>query len=843
MRTLLFITFLCLVGRAHTAELQESYSFARDIRPILASKCMTCHGPDSEHRKGKYRVDDQNSFFKGGSSGNKAIVPGDSESSELIRRIFHQDPDEQMPPPDSKFELTETEKNILKYWVNQGAAWEGHWAFIQPQKSPIPQSFKNLTVIPRNPIDNFTFAKLESNNWHPQAEAEKSDLIRRVTFDILGLPPTWNEVKEFMEDDSDEAYEKVVDRLLRTEHFGEHMTRFWLDAARYGDTHGLHLDNYREMWPYRDWLINSFNSNLPYSDFITYQLAGDLLPSPSLEQKIATGFNRCHVTTGEGGSITEEVRMRNIVERVVATGTVFLGLTLDCTRCHDHKFDPLTMKDFYSFSAFFNNIDGHPMDGNKKDHAPFIKVPTDPQSERLIQLKQSHQKHKSDLDALEKLFTEAKSKWMIEESNDIQKTPENIQTIFNKNLKDRSKEEVKALDEYFLNTVFAQGEELKSRRQKESAARKAMNDYDRSIPITLVWKEKKDEVPAYILKRGEYSDRGEQVFRDVPGILPGLGSLPKNRLGLAQWMTRPDNPLVARVAVNRLWQQFFGTGLVKTSEDFGIQGEFPSHPLLLDWLSVDFQENDWNFKRLIKMIVMSHTYRQSSKVRQTHHSLDPNNRLFHRGPRYRLDAEMIRDQALFTANMMNLKIGGPPVKPPQPLGLWKAVGYSGSNTVNFKADEDPEKTHRRSIYTFYKRTSPPPQLTTFDAPSREACVMRRERTNTPMQALLLMNDPQFVEPAVGLAFEAVKLDRNDEETCDWIFKQCFLREPTNQEHLVLISAFNKHFKIFASRPESAHEFMQVGIFKSLKPENPERLASYAMLANLLFNTDEYLNKN
>lgn len=839
---------------------QGMVSYTRDIVPILSNHCYACHGPDGAQRKGEFRLDLKSSAFAGGESGLPAIVPENPDSSQLLIRIFSSDPDELMPPADHERPLSATQKNLLRQWIANGAPWEDHWAFAQPQAPNIPDIPDNpnfASFHPVNPIDYFAASRMAEEGLSPSRESEGISLIRRVTLDLTGLPPTPEAVEAFVNDPSPDAYEKAVDRLMRSAHYGEHMARFWLDAVRYGDTHGLHLDNYREMWPYRDWVIDAFNNNTPYDRFTIDQLAGDLLENPTTDQLVATGFNRCHVTTGEGGSITEEVFIRNVVERVVGAGTVFMGLTMDCTRCHDHKFDPLTMDDFYSMSAFFNSLDGNPLDGNRKDHAPFIKVPNPSQSERMASLQSRLSKAKVQFNAPWQELDDSQLAWESAQLNNSPDTsnssqwkkpdvPKNINDILAVKPGERKENQKQQLRDFFRRSITTNPDML-ARVQLLDNLTKQVNDLNAQIPITLVWKEKANPVPAHILKRGEYNQKGRVVKRNTPSFLPPMDpEYPKDRLGLALWLTDGNNPLTARVAVNRIWQQFFGTGIVKTSEDFGRQASPPTHPKLLDWLAEDFIESGWNVKNLVKTIVMSATYRQSSEFDPAQHAMDPHNRFLHRGARYRLDAEMIRDQSLMASGMLSLRVGGPPVKPPQPDGLWFAVGFSRSDTVRFVADTDPEKTHRRSLYTFLKRTSPPPQLTTFDGPSREACVMRRERTNTPMQALLLMNDPQFVETHIGLAKHALSHFNIQSDLSDpfkWMFRQALLRNPSPIEMDILNSAYAEQLEYFSQNPESASKFLSTGIFSSDSFTDPVSAAALGMVAGLILNTDEILNKN
>ncbi len=928
-------------GKAGEAK-PRPVNFARDVRPILSDHCFACHGPDDKTRKAGLRLDTKEGAFAKLKNGGLTIAPGKPEESDLIFRIESDDPELRMPPKKHGKPLSAEQVATLKRWIEEGGSWSTHWAFSAPQKPGIPP-LKNEAWA-ANEIDRFILARLEAEGLSPSAAASKTALIRRVTLDLTGLPPTLAEVDAFLADTSQKAYEKVVDRLLLSPRYGEHMARFWLDAARYGDTHGLHLDNYREAWPYRDWVINAFNASKPFDQFIVEQLAGDLLPNPTLDQIIATGYNRCHVSTSEGGSIEEEVYVRNVVDQVDTNGTVFLGLTTGCARCHDHKYDPIRAKDYYQLFAFFNNIDGPALDGNSAKWAPIAAVPTAQQAaaikaadNEIAELKKSiaselakgNAAYDSKLEAAEsedpsrsdyvwvddalpagaspqgdgpwnfvgkpdhpvfsgnvalrntgpgltqRFFDNAARKLKISAGDTLfayvyidpanpphelmlqwhtkggwthraywgenaidwgadgtpertkmgplpaaktwvrlevpadrlklapgtlidgwaftqfggtvywdkaglatetpqdgqtfaslpawvraQRTirgeglPANIKTLVMLARAKRSEAQTKELRSYFLEHAYARSSAaLEPLRAKLVQAEQARKQLDAQIPTTLVYREKAGEPkPAFLLKRGEYDQRGEKVGRAVPAFLPPLPpGAPMNRLGLARWLVAPNHPLTARVAANRLWLQVFGTGIVKTAEDFGAQGEPPSHPELLDWLAVQFREDGWDVKKFMKRMVMSATYRQTSRVTPEALARDPANRLLARGPRFRLDAETLRDQALFVGNLLVETVGGPSVKPPQPFGLWEAVAYTDSNTAHFTADTGIEKIHRRSFYTFWKRTSPPPQMTTFDAPSREACQVRRERTNTPLQALLMMNEPQFIEAARALA--------------------------------------------------------------------------------------------
>jgi mono/diheme cytochrome c family protein len=1034
--------------------------FNRQIRPILSENCFACHGPDEKARKANLRLDVKESAFGPLRSGLHAIVPGKADESELVARITADDANTRMPPPKSGKKLKPEQIALLKQWIDQGAPFATHWAYVPPKRPAIPP-VRNRAW-PRNAIDEFILARLERAGLQPSPEADKVTLIRRVTLDLTGLPPTLAEIDAFLADGSPEAYERLVDRLLQSPRYGEHMARFWLDAARYGDTHGLHLDNYREIWPYREWVIRAFNRNLPFDQFIIEQLAGDLLPNATLEQIVATGFNRCHVSTSEGGSIEEEVYVRNVVDQVDTNGTVFLGLAVGCARCHDHKYDPITQKDYYQLFAFFNSIDGKPLDGNAAAPPPVVRVPSEEQKQKLAalqvkvaELEQRRQARAGEIDPaftvwlaeVEKKRQEAppgsaaslpmqgliayyplderggdrvtnaagdrfhgiikgradwtggkvggalqldgkthvdlgdagnferthafsygawvkttsgsgtplarmddanghrgydlyiandqlsvhilnnwpsnalkvtlknkvpRNQWVhlfvtydgsskasglkvyvngkpapFDVNNDTlsatiktkatlkigSRTPGNPLTgqvdevrIYDRKLSDaevaalaggnplqaiapilalpaekRTPPQIDTLRQFYLDNHDPEAVKL---AREIAVLRAEAKKVEEAAPTTLVFKEAKQPKPAYILKRGEYDQKGEPVGRNTPAFLPPLPEgLPRDRLGLARWLVDPGQPLTARVAVNRFWQQLFGTGLVKTAEDFGSQGEPPSHPELLDWLAVQFMDDGWDVKRFMKRLVMSATYRQSSKATPDRLAKDPANRLLARGPRYRLDAEMLRDQALFVSGLLVERLGGPSVKPPQPAGLWEAVGYTSSNTAKFVPDRGAEKVHRRSLYTFWKRTAPPPQMSAFDAPSRESCLIRRERTNTPLQALLLLNEPQYVECARALAERAMKEGGDTvEQRLTQLFRLAAARQPDAAELAELAAAYRDHLAKYTKDVEAAKKLIAIGESKPDAALDPSELAAWTMVANLVLNLDEVINK-
>lgn len=1031
--------WVTLIATSLAVEAQplETVDYNRDVRPILADNCFACHGPDAAERKAGLRLDTAEGLAAVLEGDIKLIEPGHPDDSELIFRVEIDDPSVRMPPPEAaKSPLTADQVSILRQWVEQGGAWSNHWAFVAPiQPDPPVVREENWS---RSPIDRFILARLEAKGLSPAPEADKVTLIRRLSLDLTGLPPTPREVDAYLADDSPEAYERLVDRLLDSPRFGEHMARYWLDLARYGDTHGLHLDNYREIWPYRDWVIQAFIRNLPFDQFLTEQLAGDMLPEATLSQKIASGFNRAHVSTSEGGSIVEEVDVRNVTDRVDTTGTVFLGLSTGCARCHDHKYDPISQKEYYSLYAIFNSLDDNPMDGNAKAWAPIAQVPTPEQESQMATIQQrlsgvretiaaelaraveaydtqrdadqgeyvrredypwiedalppgakasgegdwrfvsapdhpvfaGERAHRRTSDGQgQHHFTEAAEKLRVGEGDslfahvwlDPTNPPKEImlqwrvgdwkhRAYWGENLiefgQDATTERVRigdlprtgewvrlevpadrvglsvgtlidgwAFTQYdgtvywdqagittwtpqegqaafaslsayvrHLRAAEAAGVDLgvpkdlieivkldrdaRDATQKDRLLRRFIEHadaetrpvfdplhrqlaevegerkaLDEKIPTTLVSKERDEPKTAFLLDRGEYDRPKDPVGRGTPGFLPPPPRENPSRLDFARWLVDPEHPLTARVAVNRFWLLLFGTGLVKTAEDFGLQGEPPTHPELLDWLAVTFREDGWDIKGLTKQLVMSATYRQSSRVTPEKLAKDPANRLLSRGPRFRLDAETIRDQALFVSGLLVEHVGGPSVKPPQPSGLWEAVGYTSSNTAKFQADTGRDKVHRRSLYTFWKRTSAPPQMTTFDAPSREACTVRRERTNTPLQALMLMNEPQMVEASRVLAERALHDDGSTTEArIITLFRRATARPPEPDELAELTAAYHDFLAEYRANVEAAKALIAIGETPPDPALDPAELAATTMLANIVLNLDEVITK-
>lgn len=1150
--------------------------FSREIRPILAENCFACHGPDAGARKARLRLDLREDAIKVRRSGSAAIVPGESAGSLLIEMITEPDAEFRMPPPESKKQLTPEEIERLRQWIDQGAEYERHWAFVAPKLPALPEVRWPERV--RNPIDSFILARLDDENFKPSPEASRETLLRRVSFDLTGLPPSIEELDAFLEDDSPDAYEKNVDRLLASPRFGERMAQDWLDAARYADTHGYHYDNERSMWRWREWVIKAFNRNLPYDRFTVEQLAGDLLPEPTIEQRIATGFNRNHGISWEGGIIPEEYRIEYVVDRVNTTATVWMGLTMACARCHDHKYDPITQREFYQFSAFFNSIAEKGSDGLEGNASPMIPTPTEAQARELEQLEKDFEALAATYDAPHEELDRAQARWereirerldrqwsivdpieystsgkavLVEQDdhslfaegphpiNDVYEVMARVdqtrigvvrfeamadarlpgggpgraehsnfvlsefelevapasdpdrftqvkfisaqadysqkgffirkaidgqqdtgwavegqpygedrtavfvpekpfgfeggtilrfrihhesdylnhsigrvrwavssdeglrESLLPSRLSDWQVSEpysaetgalafetafdpesgvhFAAKDEagnpkwhlkpeftdasihslagestatYLARTIESAGPRLmqisigsddgikiwlnaelvfsteaprgaapdqdfiqldlkkgvnvlllkvvnysgeyafyfdvrednsletpmdiitKIDRPPERSGerqRKAIRDHFRAhdsedmrsliaelrtleesrdtaranIPTTMVMEELQTPRDTFRLSRGMYDQPMEKVSAGIPAFLPALGDGEHpNRLSLARWLVDPGHPLTARVAVNRLWQLLFGAGLVRTPEDFGTRGEAPSHPKLLDWLALEFVRLEWDVKAMLKLMVMSSTYRQDSAASGEVWLRDPENRLLSRGPRYRLSAEMIRDSALAVSGLLEERRGGPSVKPYQPPGLWKEIGSDfEAFSANLYKQDHGEALYRRSLYTFWKRTLPPPALQMFDAPLREYCVVRRARTNTPQQALVLMNDPTFVEAARVLA-QRILLEGEEDPSArlNHAFRLVIARHPTSNETRVLLSLYREQCAKFREDPEAARRLLNIGE----SPRDPSleatEHAAWTIVTSTILNLDEAITK-
>ena len=741
---------------AFQKEIPEKVDFNFHVKPILSDRCFTCHGPDENTREANLAFHDQSLAMAalGKEKDHFAIIPGDAVNSTLIKRIYADNPDDIMPPSESNLTLNEYEKEVLKRWIEQGAEWKKHWAFIPPLSSQIPE-VQNSTW-PKNEIDYFILNELERNGLEPEERASKEKLVRRASFDLTGLPPTIDQIDLFLNDYSNDAFQKLIHRLMDTPAFAERMTIDWMDLARYADTNGYQDDFERFNWPWRDWVLHAFQKNMPYDDFVTWQLAGDLLPDASLEQILATGFNRNHKITNEGGVIPEEYRVEYVSDRTNTFATAFLGLTMECAKCHDHKYDPISQKNYYELFSFFNNVPENGFVPNGADPEPVITL---------------------------------------------------------------TKKEVK--------------EKLAFIRALDSTDIKYM-----------VMKEMDEPRQAHILNRGAYDQPTTPVNPNAPeDILPFSSELPQNRLGLAQWLFSEEHPLTARILVNRLWQQFFGTGIVATTEDFGNQGSLPSHPELLDHLAIKVQEDGWDIRKMISYIMSSATYQQSARISSEKYVIDPQNILLARAPRLRLSAEMIRDHALEISELLVDQVGGPSVKPYQPAGLWKETTGGGGGSTALYVEDDGEGLYRRSLYTFWKRTVPPPSMMTFDAASRDLCTVKRQNTSTPLQALVLLNDPQIVEASRMLAFNAINTMKNsEEERLSYMFRRATSRIPNSSEIDELSHFLQSELQRFQENTDAAKEYVQVGNYKVEQVEGVTELAAYASVASLIMNLDETISR-
>lgn len=882
--------FASLAGAVLGATTEKPLSFNQDIRPILSDKCFACHGFDAKERKADRRLDTAEGAYAV-LDGVQAIAPGDPEKSEAWLRIASTDKDEVMPPADFHKPLTAAEKAKIKRWIEEGAAYQKHWAFEAPAKPVVP------APAGLNPIDSFIAARLKREGLALSPEADRETLIRRVSFALTGLPPTVREADDFIGDTGAGAYGRMVDRYLASPRFGEEMARHWLDVARYADTHGLHLDNERQMWAYRDWVVRAFNENLSFDRFTTWQLAGDLLPNATRDQLIATGFNRCNVTTSEGGSIPEEFIYRYAVDRASTTMEAWMGLTGGCAVCHDHKFDPLSTKEFYSFYSFFHSSADPAMDGNALLTKPTLRLSTPEQDRKLAELDAKLVPLRKAIDAkLAKIsytdpatikppppvsetetvwiddgfpagakpqasvntprtnaVTDPSRSYMAWQKSLAGKDTPGVPVDLNKLLKagyrkDRKPADEKRVRDYYFQYVCAETKPLfGSLITERDAVQKERDAFDKDIPNTFIWSDLEQPRESFVMVRGQYDKPGEKVEPGVPAVLPALNKAKPDgratRLDLAKWLISAEHPLTARVTVNRFWQQFFGTGLVKTSFDFGSQGEPPSHPELLDWLAIHFQESKWDVKKFAKLLLTSATFRQSSAVSAEQLKRDPENRLYARGPRFRLDAEQLRDNALYVSGLINLEMGGKGVRTYQPPNIWEPVGFGGSNTRFYTQDKGPA-LYRRSLYSFLKRTAPPPFMANFDAPNREQSCSRRERSNTPLQALQLMNDVQHFEAARAFA-ERILLEGGETpaERITYAYRMALARKPAAEEVTIVQQALDQHLASYRQDAEAAKKVITNGESKpkSLLPEAD--LAAWTLVANLVLNLDETLTRN
>ncbi len=825
------VVWLAALGSSVVSDpgtVKRPVDFNRDIRPIFSDACYTCHGPAKGAQQGGLRLDTEEGAFAD-LGGYRALVPGKLEQSELWKRISHEKPAKRMPPARTGKALTAKQIDLVKQWIEQGAKWARHWSFIPPSRPPL-RMVNNLSWS-RNPIDRFILARLEEKGMQPSPEVSRETLIRRVTFDLTGLPPTIAEIDAYLSDPSPDAYEKVADRLLASPRYGERMVLEWLDAARYSDTNGYQTDGTRPMWPWRDWVIAALNANMPFDQFTMEQIAGDMLPGATVSQKIATGFNRNHMLNGEGGRIAEESRVEYVVDRVETTGTVWLGLTAGCGRCHDHKYDPLSQKEFYGLYAFFNNIaESGSVDRRSSTAAPIIELPTEEQKKKIAEQSGIVAKLETKLKSIMDSVLAGQAEWEKKAVKD--KLPDNVAAALKVPRDKRTPEQAKVVADHFL----AHSADRQAAQKELEKAKNSLESLKNSVLVTMVMEERPQPRDTFLLIRGAYDKYGAKVQSGVPACLPPLPKeTPNNRLGLARWLIDRGNPLTARVTVNRHWQTFFGAGLVKTSEDFGAQGAPPSHPELLDWLAVDFMRH-WDVKALHRLIVTSAAYRQSSRVTPEILGKDVDNRYLGRGPRHRLNAFMLRDQVLALSGLLVQKIGGPPVRPYQPKGIWEEFSFG---TIRYQQDKG-ENLYRRSLYTFWRRSVGPPNL--FDTSARQVCTVRQSRTNTPLHSLILLNDVTFVEAARVWAERLMKLGKTPEERLTLAFRMATGRLPSSQERIILLQGFQRVLNQYRTDKAAALELVSGGEYRRDPGLDVIELAAYTGMANMILNLDEVVSK-
>ena len=819
-------------------------NFNRDIRPILSENCFYCHGQDANKREGKLRLDVRKAAIA-----HDAFVPGDAEKSELIYRVETDDEDDLMPPPDSNRQLSKEQKELLRRWVDEGAKYQDHWAFVAPEK-PEPPCVENETW-PTNPIDHFVLAKLQELGVSPSPEASRETLIKRLSIDLIGLPPTPEEVDTFLKDQSPDAYEKLVDRLLASPHYGERMALPWLDAARYADSNGFQQDGDTWQWLWRDWVVKALNEDMPFDQFTIWQLAGDLLPNATTEQKVATGFNRNHLNNGEGGAIAEEQRFVILFDRMETTATTWLGLTANCAQCHDHKYDPLTMKDYYSMMDAFNHVPESGRPGRQSTRirvaSPFIELPTEENKKRIAAYEAEIKELQKAADKEYNKYYEGWKAGIFSDGNaaDTKDLPGNLKTLLAKAEDKRTDKEKKDLEngirKLFNDKVRTQ---FKSKVPEAGALEKKqreLNNYKGDqIPRAMVMSDDKSR-QTHILTRGEYLKPGAPVTFNTPAFLPPLPKdAPKNRLGLAKWLVSKENPLTSRVHVNRSWQYFFGLGIVKTVEDFGVQSEYPLHKDLLDWLAVEFRENGWSQKKLHKLIVMSTTYRQSSKMTDWHRGNDRENRYFARATRFRMPAMLLRDWALAGSGILNREVGGKPVYPYQPDNVWENLAITKERDFTYPASKGND-LYRRSLYTFWRRTIGPVNM--FDSSDRQACRVKQSVNNTPLHALTTLNGPTWVEAARILAQDCMEKHKGDTESS---LTEAFLRitcrkpTPSNLRHLTV--AYDNQLAHFKKSPGDAKKLLQVGQSPRNEKLDAPTHAALSAISLAILNLDESLTR-
>ncbi|MCY2964669.1 MAG: PSD1 and planctomycete cytochrome C domain-containing protein [Planctomycetota bacterium] len=817
--------------------------FNRDIRPILSENCFYCHGQDANKRQGDLRLDLREEALK-----SQAIVPGDLAASELIRRIRTENHDELMPPPKSNRKLTDQQKQTLERWVSEGADYLSHWAFVTPVK-PLAPAVKQGDWV-RSPIDRFILAKLEADGLTPSPEADRATLIKRLSIDLTGLPPTPAEVDSFVSDPDPKAYEKLVDRLLASEHYGERMALPWLDAARYADSNGFQQDGDTWQWMWRDWVVRALNSDLPFDQFTIWQLAGDLLPDATTDQKIASGFNRNHLLNGEGGAIAEEQRFVNLFDRIDTTATTWLGLTMACAQCHDHKYDPITRRDYYGLMDAFNRVpeSGTPQyfSSRVRVAAPFIEVPSEENKAKFAEFDAQIAAADAEAKVISNaayegwrsgLFADGKpaeGKGLSEGLSALLRKPDGERTEAEKASIETDLR--KHFDEKVRGTLAGKLPVL----TKADRLRQDLANYraDR-LPRVMVMSDAQPR-ETKILDRGEYLKPLEKVTFSTPAFLPPLSKdAPQNRLGLAQWLMSPEHPLTARVQVNRMWQHFFGAGIVKTSEDFGVQSEFPIHGAPLDWLAVEFRERGWSMKAMHREIVMSATYRQSSRVTPDQRLRDPENRLFSRAARFRMPSLVLRDWALAASGVLNDRLGGSPVYPYQPDAVWEALAITKERDFTYPASSGSD-LYRRSLYTFWRRTVGPANM--FDTSNRQTCRVRVGATSTPLHALTTLNDPTWVEAARLLAEQSHKSSGDLTGRLTHAFRRVVCRPPTENDLKILRRAYDRQATLFRGNPEAAQKLLAVGAAQRDASLDPTEHAALTSVCLAILNLDESLTR-
>ncbi len=813
-------------------DLPETIDFNFHIRPILSDRCFACHGPDEKARKANLRLDiESNVFSKLEDKELFPVVAGKPDRSEIIKRILHEDPEMVMPTPESKMSLTNTEKAILIKWVEQGAKWKNHWAFEAPKKSELP-TVSNAKWT-KSEIDHFVMNKLDYLGLQPSEEATKETLIRRLSRDLTGLPPTPEQVADFKNDRSEKAYELLVDRLLASKSYGERWAWEWLDVARYSDTNGYQGDFTRDMWPWRDWVVQAFNANMSYDEFSIKQLAGDLLPEATTEDILATAFNRNHIYNTEGGTIPEETRVANVFDRTETTGTVWLGLTLNCVRCHDHKFDNISQKEYYQLFDYFNQTseEGGGWGGKIK---PLLTLAPEQDQKEIKELESYIATLYEKVETLE-LEKFPRAKGLPPSESEVAKNTANLDPrILLKPPKLRGAGGFNQLIKYF-KTKDAYGKTIKKLHKTLSN----YNEITSKHTQVLVMDELDEPRTTFVLDRGGYQTPilTDTIRPDVPKLLPPLKDVSENnRLALAKWLFAKEQPLTARVTVNRYWQAFFGNGIVKTAEDFGVQGSLPTHPDLLDWLATDFQENGWDLKRLFKQIVMSATYRQSSKVSEELLEIDPENVYLARATRMRLPSWMLRDQALFVSGMLKDSIGGVPVKPYQPEGIWDEATFG---FVKYEQDTG-DNLYRRSLYTFWRRIVGPTFL--FDNASRQVCTVRTLKTNSPLHALTTLNDITFTEASRVIAERILSHSVDDKKRLQYGFKLLTSRNASSDEIDILLNRLASLRNTYSKDRSAAKEITSIGEYRTNSDLDLTDYASYAVLSSLLLNLDETITR-